>query len=262
MAGSKKRMYGIKAIYVGDLQDDGLMPDDGDLVEIGKLVYDTISLEFEENSRVEIKNQETGKVDLSLLEEEGAKKFTFATRDMQFDNLILAFGGAVVSNKYTAPTEAYTGVEKAVRFVTKAANGMHGVFDFPRMQLDAMLNGAIVENETASIQFTGTMLIPTNASDVDQPPYYAYYKPAAPTNGVVDDTANTFAFDYVENFEDATLYEYTTTGAAPYSACTVNPITGLTGAIAIGDLLVRIAANPTDEHIEGYDLANTEAFTT
>ena len=262
MAGSNKRMVGIKAIYIGDVQADGLMPDDGDLVEIGKLVYDTIEYITEENSIVDIKNQETGKVDLSLLEEEGAKKFTWATRDMQFDNLILAFGGAIVSNKYTAPTEAYNGVEKAVRFVTKAANGIHSVVDFPRMKLNATINGAIVENETASIQFTGTMLIPVNASDVEQTPKYVYWKPAAPTNGVVDDTANTFEFDYVDGFADATLYEYTTTGAAPYSACTVNPITGLTGVIAIGDLLVRVAANATEEHVEGYDLANTEAFST
>lgn len=263
MASSNKRIYGIKAIYIGDVQDDGLMPDDVDLVEIGKLVYESIELIYEENTITDIKNQETGKVDLSIMEEEGAKKFSFATRDMQPDNLILAFGGSFTAGKYNYPKESFVGREKAVRIVTKAANGLHGVIDFPRMKLNATITGAIVENATVAIAFTGTMLMPVNASDVIQTPQYIYYQPAAPTNGVVDNTANTFAFDYVDQFEDPTLYEYSINTGSTYSAVTVNPITGLSGAIGIGDLLVRVKASLTvDEYVAGYTLANDTAYTT
>ena len=258
----EKRFFGIYKVLLGDVQADGTMPDEADMVEVGELVYDSIAFDYEENSIVDIKNQETGKVDLSVVEEEGSKKFTFSTRNMKFENMILAFGGEVVDGVWNAPLNTYNGVEKALKVVLKAPTGLHAVTDFPRVNVIATFQGAVVENATTDIVFSCTALTPSNESTgEDQSMWQVYYKPAAPTNGVVDNTADTFAFDYVIGFTSASDYEYSIDGGSGYTDCTANPITGLTGAIAVGDLLVRVKANTSNQHVAGYTLANKEAFT-
>lgn len=64
--------------------------------------------------------------------------------------------------------------------------------------------------------------------------------PAAPTSGVVDDTANTFAFTENPSFTLAQHEKSLDSGATWTS--TTNPITSLTGTRAIGSVQVRVKA--------------------
>lgn len=82
--------------------------------------------------------------------------------------------------------------------------------------------------------------------------------PAAPTGGVVDDTANTFAFTPTPGYL-ATAHEYNLNGAG-YVDVTANPIVVGDINVAIGALLVRVKAVPGVNNASA-TLSNATAFT-
>ncbi|MDD3252810.1 MAG: leucine-rich repeat protein [Lachnospiraceae bacterium] len=83
--------------------------------------------------------------------------------------------------------------------------------------------------------------------------------PAAPTDGSVDDTNNTFGFTVNPNFTDITAYEYSLDSGKNWTKVTVKPIPLGNVNIPAGQLQVRIAA--TDNHAAGEVLSNDKAFT-
>jgi len=80
--------------------------------------------------------------------------------------------------------------------------------------------------------------------------------PAAPTAGVVDNTANTFAFTENPLFT-LSQHQMSTDGGDSWATAT-NPVTGLTGAIAIGEVQVRVA--PIGINPASAVLSNATAF--
>lgn len=82
---------------------------------------------------------------------------------------------------------------------------------------------------------------------------------AAPTNGVVDDTANTFTFAAATGYDEASLYEYSTDGGANWKACTAFTINVGNIEVTAGNLQVRLKS--TDDYNSGNILSSTEAFT-
>lgn len=265
MSTSNNRSVGIYQIYIGNVPNDGAtMPDEKDMMLIGHNVKpDSVSLDTEDATFETIKNQEDNSVDLKILTDNGKTTFVFETWDFVNENLINALGGSVVNGKWIEPVESYRGKEVCLRVVTKSGKGLHAVTDFPRVLMNGKINGILTEGEPSSIVYNFEKLTPINASGVKQGAKHIYHKPTAPTNPVTDDSANTFGWDYVEGFETAGLYEYSTDTGANYATCTANPQTGITGGVAIGALLVRIKTNltGTNPYVAGFTLANTEAFT-
>ena len=259
----KKRLIGIQHIFVGEVLETGLMPDLSAMTEIGTILPDSASIAKEDDTVTDLKAQETGEVDISILSELGAQSAVFNTRDFNQTNLVLAFGGSMVNGKWNEPVDAFRGREKSVKIIGRSVDGLHFVVDMPKTKMTAKMIGELPESESASIQFTMKKLTPINeTTSVKQSPLQKYSQPQAPSFGIVDDTAKSFLFDYVPSFEVATEYEYSTDGGSIWADVTVNPITGLT-ATAIGDLLVRVKAVVTgdDQFTSGFALANTEAIT-
>lgn len=84
--------------------------------------------------------------------------------------------------------------------------------------------------------------------------------PPAPTNGVVDDTANTFDFTYATGYTSNSDYQYSINSGGTYQDLTAKPISVGDVDLAIGAVRVRVKAatgrNPSAP------LSNTVAFTT
>lgn len=261
---SNNRNVGIFKILIGDVPSDGAtMPEDSAMTSLGKIKIDSAALEKEDDENTPIKVQEDMSIDMDLLTDVGATSFTFETYDFSFPNIIRAMGGSVALSKWYQSTNVYRGKEVCLRIVTKAGKGLHAVMDFPRVKMSGQDTGTFGEGDPSTIKFTFTKLTPTNDSGVNQPESIRYYLPAAPTNPVTDDTNDTFEWDYTENFTDATEYEYSTDTGSTWNDCTVNPQTGITGAVAVGALLVRVKADTTATYpyVSGYTLANTVEFT-
>lgn len=83
--------------------------------------------------------------------------------------------------------------------------------------------------------------------------------PPAPTNGVVDDTANTFNFTAATGYDEASLYEYSTDGGISWNGCTSFSINVGNIPVSVGNLQVRLKS--TDEFNSGNILSSTVAFT-
>lgn len=82
---------------------------------------------------------------------------------------------------------------------------------------------------------------------------------AAPTHGVVNDTANTFTFTAAEGYDEASLYEYSTDGGAKWKDCTTFTINVGNIPVVAGNVQVRLRS--TDDYDSGNVLSSTEAFT-
>ncbi|MHC1723724.1 MAG: S-layer homology domain-containing protein [Aminipila sp.] len=83
--------------------------------------------------------------------------------------------------------------------------------------------------------------------------------PPAPTNGVVDDTANTFTFTAATGYDEASLYEYSTDGGVSWNNCTSFIINVGNIPVPAGKLQVRVKS--TAEVNSGNVLSSTKAFT-
>jgi len=87
--------------------------------------------------------------------------------------------------------------------------------------------------------------------------------PAAPTNGVVVDSAdiNSFGWDYVSDFPTPSDYQYTIDGGVKWQDVTTNPQLLDDQNIDSGDVQVRVKAQPLKYIPVGEVLASTVAYT-
>jgi hypothetical protein len=259
----KKRRIGIEHIYVSDVLETGLMETLSNMSEIGEIVPDSVTNPKEEDTITDLKNQETGDVDMSITSEVGAESVTFTTRNMNQENQIRAFGGSMVAGKWEAPVDANRGRDLSVKIISRAVDGLHSVTDYPKTKMTATNVAELTESESSGIIYTMKKLTPVDESTgIKQSPKQQYFQPQAPAFGVVSDATNEFLFDLVPTFDTVTEYEYSEDGGTVWADVTVNPIV-VTPPVAIGDLLVRVKQVITgdDQFVSGFALANTEAFT-
>ncbi|MCD2347185.1 major tail protein [Clostridium guangxiense] len=85
--------------------------------------------------------------------------------------------------------------------------------------------------------------------------------PAAPTNPVQDDTANTFGWTNVSGYSNASDYEYSVDGGATWSAVTANPQSVGNASYAVGKVQVRVKADAGTNRSVGLGLSSTAAYT-
>ena len=85
--------------------------------------------------------------------------------------------------------------------------------------------------------------------------------PAAPTNPVQDDTANTFGWTNVSGYNSASDYEYSTDGGATWSAATSNPQSIGNSSYIVGKVQVRVKADSATSRSAGLALSSTSAYT-
>ncbi len=244
----------------------GLPPDLADMDWIGNIVPDSLTREDDENTSVQLKSQESGDTWQDLLTEIGTKKFTFSTWNFKTDNLLKAMGGTVDANgSWLAPVKEFRGDFYSMAYVSRADEdtGLHTVINYPKVQLMGKMEGIQQEGDGNKLMFSGVIFTPENATAVKQSARVIDVVPVAPTNPVTDDTADTFEFTPIPAFPTVTLYEYSDDTGSTYNDVTVNPITGISGAVAVGALLVRLKALTTGDtkHKAGFTLANTEEFT-
>jgi hypothetical protein len=102
----------------------------------------------------------------------------------------------------------------------------------------------------------GLSLVSTAAYTVTPPE-----TPAAPTNPVQDDTANTFGWTNVTGFDAPGDYEYSLNSGTDWTTCTANPISVDNVALAIGAVQVRVKADATTSRPVGAVLVSTAAYT-
>lgn len=94
----------------------------------------------------------------------------------------------------------------------------------------------------------------------DKPYSVTPAKPAAPTNGLVDDAQNTFDWTWVSGFETIQDYEVRIE-AGDWQPVQTKPVQLEDRAYAIGTIEVRVKNNPVDGRDAGEVLSNTDELT-
>ena len=85
--------------------------------------------------------------------------------------------------------------------------------------------------------------------------------PAAPTNPVVNDTANTFGWTNAPGYSSISYYEYSVNNGSTWNDCTANPQSVGNHNFAAGTVQVRVKANLGQNRLAGVTLVSTDAFT-
>jgi len=253
-----------KGFYFGDVLTTGLPPNIEDMNFIEDIVPDSFAKEKEDDTIVDLKSQETGDIYMTLLSEVGTEKISFGTWNFKTKNIILALGGHADANgTWYSPVAPFAGIERSVAYISRVKFGFHLVFKFAKVLFLGKEEGIQQEGDGNKLQFTSTILQPSDANGNQKSDKIIEKVPAAPLGGIVDDTADTFAWTNVPEFIGFAKYEYTKNGGTLWEDCTANPQTGMTGAIAVGDAQVRVKGSIVvdSEYKEGFTLVSTEEFT-
>ena len=239
---SKVRDYNISYIGYGDVIDDTADLTAANIfskswTEIGNLVDDTIKDVAEEATETDFKNAENDKIDFSVISEEAVKKFEFATMNQKMSNKILAFGGSVTDGIWSAPVQAYNGIEKALIIISRSVDGKKAYKVFPRVKMTAMTVGEYNGTEVNAIMFKITVLSPQTSAGVQFQNELNFFRAVAPVTATY--TGTSLTWDYVQGFDAATDYEYSEDSGSNWLACSANPQT-VTGSL--GSILLRTEA--------------------
>lgn len=262
-----KRSIGYEHVLVADVRSDGNMPLLADMDEIAIIVEESgVVITKEDDTLTPFNAGETGKADTEIISAIGGKVAVFATWDYVIENIIRAFGGSQNGAKWQEPVNSFGGRELALKIIGMSVNGMHNVRDFPRTKMTAKELADLNRTTTGAIQYSMKVLTPNDeATGLDKTAYENYFKPQQPPFGVVDDAGDEFLFEVIPNFSDVTLYEYSTDSGVTWTDVSVNPITGITTAVGVGELHVRVKAVTTgvakDRYESGFSLLNTVEFT-
>lgn len=254
--------YSIKEILTGDVPSDGVSEEN--LITIGTHIdSEEVGFEVEDDEKLEKFDLTTTRTYVELTVKEGTENFHYNEANISVDNLIKAFGGSIVGNKWIAPVANFNGINKSLKIISKAVDDLHLVLYCPKTNVSGKWSGEVSNANIRMLQFNFKLMQPYNVDIVPEIPtgyMHQYIKGSAPTNGVVDDTENTFTFDKLAKFQTVGDYEFSINAGVDYNDVTVNPIAGLIGAIPIGDLLVRLKAVAGVRDV-GFTLANKTAFT-
>ena len=263
MAKTDTTFIGLQRIEFGDVVV-GAMPDKdtGFTIVNGKTVPDSAAFTIEKAEKTEVNVLES---DFPYMSIPGTRvtNIAFNSRDFTVDNMVRAFGGTKISDdEYKAPIVT-TIRTQAIRLTTKPGNdGKVLVFLVQKANVDAGLNGQMVNNDTGFLEFECVPLTPQDAAGLNLPAYemHTIFDPVpSPSSPIVDDDTGTFGWTVIPEYAAFGLYEYTIDNGATWNDCTANPQTGITTAIDAGHVQVRLKA--TDKHNYGTALKSTEAFT-
>lgn len=253
-----------RGFYFGDPLTTGLPPEIQDMNFIEDIVPDSFVKEKDEDTIVDLKSQETSDIFMTLLSEVGTQKINFGTWNFKTRNIILALGGHADANgTWYSPVAPFVGIERSVAYITRVKFGFHLVFKFAKVLFRGKEEGIQQEGDGNKLQYTATILQPSDTNGNPKSRAITERVPAAPLGGIVDDTANTFAWTEVPEFVGFAKYEYTTDNGVGWNDCTANPQTGIVGAVPVGHVQVRVKGSIVvdKEYEAGFVLKSTEEFT-
>lgn len=165
---------GLKSLKAGDVLATGLMPDEANLAQHGNVYRNTLDINttdatFEDYFEEEIDQPVASEVTL------GDTNVTFEILRPSIADLLFWAGGTADASglKWSAPT-GYVQNEKALKINSKQGY----VIEFPKCQITANITGGGQKSNPMRLKVSANVLVPTNASGVDQTPMNIYEQQA------------------------------------------------------------------------------------
>ena len=151
---SDYRIVGLEKVEYGTVTAGYTMPS---VTEIDHIVPESAKLIFETPEPTRFYTENSDDVDVEIAGR-AAKSVEFATVDMGFDTIVLAFGGSTSGTAWSAPTTATLTTQKALRLTTKEYNGTQYEIDIPNAALRAGGELQFSKNAVGQIAFAASVL--------------------------------------------------------------------------------------------------------
>lgn len=157
------RLIGLSSIKIGAITADKSMGSGASISTMAAIVPDSAHLIIEVPGTTDLFIEETDLPDIQLL---GTSKKTieFATRDMGFDSLIEAFGGATAATTWNAPVTAIVIRERCIQAISKVYNGYQLIMNIARASIRTGGDLRFSKTESGQITFSCDVLIPASSS--------------------------------------------------------------------------------------------------
>ena len=157
---SNIRLIGLTSIKIGDVGASGAMSTT--ITTVNAIVPDSAHLIIEPPGTTDLFIEETDLPDIQIL---GTSKKTveFATRDIGFDSLIEAFGGATAATAWSAPVIAIVIKESCIEALSKVYNGQQIKIEIPRASVHTGGDLRFTKTESGQITFSCDVLMPSSS---------------------------------------------------------------------------------------------------
>jgi len=161
------RQIGLDSIAIGTARSGSGMP--ATMVTVGAIVPDSCVLALETPSKNEMMVEDSDFPDIITFNQ-GAKVFSFSTRDIDPDNFALGLGGNVSTGGtiWRAPNDAVIVNEVAVRAISKTYNGKKVKIEVVHANLRQGGDLRFAKAESGVLNFEADVLRPA-AANTDHP---------------------------------------------------------------------------------------------
>lgn len=156
----EKSIVGLDKIEIGDCGAAGVMGTS--LAEVLLVSRGTVTLRFEEPGKTDLFIEKTETPYISIPEPNRIRQLEFSIRDVEGATLAKYFGGAVLTDKWSAPISESI-IEQSIRITTKDDGTDYREIEIPRALIRASLDGKLVRDDTAIIKVIADVLIPLDA---------------------------------------------------------------------------------------------------
>lgn len=159
---SNIRLIGLTSIRIGVVTAEGSMASGASISTVNAIVPDSAHLIIEPPGVTDLFIEETDLPDIQVL---GVSKKTieFATRDIGFDMLIQAFGGASANTAWSAPVTAVVIKESCIEALSKVYNGQQIKIEIPRASVHTGGDLRFTKTESGQITFSCDVLMPVSS---------------------------------------------------------------------------------------------------
>lgn len=170
MAASTTKVFtiGLESLKAGDVLATGLMPGSSGLTQHGNVYRDTLEISTSDTTFDDFFEEE---IDQPVASEAtlGDTNLTWEILRPSVADLEFWAGGTSDTNgtKWSAPT-GYTPIMKAIQINSKQGY----TIEYPKCQISATVTGGGQKSTPMRLKVVANVLVPSNASGVDQPPMY------------------------------------------------------------------------------------------
>ena len=223
---------GIRGFYYADVNSDVW-------TKVENIVEGSIAFTFSDPTETPLNVEDKADAIATLRSKDTPDRIDLSFYNLSAAEMVAFKGGSASGGKWSAPI-AESVITKRIRIVTEPYNGFYIIYTIEHAQLLGKLSGAPTKKNAEQFNLSAVIQSASNAAGTAIAPYSREAcSEYVPYNLTVDDAGNTLAFTIMTG--GITDYEYSITigGANTWTGCTTNPITGITGAVAVGAAGVR-----------------------
>lgn len=221
---------GVKAFYYADVNSDVW-------TKVENIVEGSIAFTFSDPTETALNVEDKADPIATLRSKDTPDRIDLSFYNLSAAELAALMGGTATGEKYSSSITTPL-ITKRLRIVTQPFNTFYIIYTIESGQVLAKFAGAPSKKQAEQVNVSCVIQAAANALGVSISPYSREVRNEyVPFNLVTDDTANTLGFELMTGV--ITNYESSKDGGSTWVDVAANPVTGMTGVIALGAAQIR-----------------------